>query len=128
MGVKPTPTHISRYATKDEVIYRCSKCGESFRFYGYKETTCRHCGEEIDWGVIVRVNDFVRDIYHNGVGDNTPLFKIQKAIVEYLTEFNESGGFVKTCYFATWPNDVKDEFRDAVMKKAKINKRVFSRA
>ena len=127
MGVKPIPTHISRYATKDEVIYRCSKCGESFRFYGYKETTCRQCGEEINWGVVVRVNESIKNAYHNGISGNIPLIKIQKAIVDFINDLNEINASYNACRLMMWPNDIKNEFEENIINRAENAQIVFFR-
>lgn len=54
--MKPTAIEITSWAPYKEVIYKCSKCGCDFRFFGTNELYCHHCGTKVDWkGILTKL-------------------------------------------------------------------------
>ena len=45
----PTAVEITGWKPYQKVIYKCSNCGQEFRFYGEKEKYCHNCGVKVRW-------------------------------------------------------------------------------
>lgn len=45
----PIPFGLSQWNSGHEVLYKCAKCGQEFRFYSNHEKFCHECGQEQDW-------------------------------------------------------------------------------
>lgn len=79
---KPIATRISQWNSGTEVLYRCPICHASFAIYGAKEKFCHNCGEQLDWGVLVRVNNLTAKQYHNAE------LAVQTSMIEKINEEN----------------------------------------
>lgn len=48
-SLKPIVEDISSWMPCTEILYKCPKCGTSFRILGSYEKFCHNCGQKIDW-------------------------------------------------------------------------------
>lgn len=85
--LKPIASRISQWGLMTEVIYRCPKCDASFQIYGHKQNFCHLCGQELDWGVIINVNNQWKDEYHN-CNDYQKQQELMKEIDELNSNYN----------------------------------------
>ncbi len=88
MKIKPTAKRLSQWGSATEVIYACPKCKCSFDFYGADEHFCHNCGKEIDWNVIIKVNERWKKEYH-GCDD----VQKQKTMMKQIDELNRRRAF-----------------------------------
>lgn len=54
---KPIATEITSWHPYKEILYKCPMCGADFRFFGNKEKFCNNCGEQIDWDVLLQLDE-----------------------------------------------------------------------
>jgi len=47
-SLKPTVEDISSWMPCTEILYKCPKCGTSFRILDSYEKFCHNCGQKID--------------------------------------------------------------------------------
>lgn len=52
--IKPTAIEITSWKPYKEIIYKCSNCGQDFRFFGDREHFCHTCGVEVDWQDVIK--------------------------------------------------------------------------
>lgn len=52
--MKPTAIEITSWQPYQEIIYKCSNCGQDFRLLGDREHFCHTCGVEVDWQNITK--------------------------------------------------------------------------
>lgn len=83
--MKPTAIAITDWQPYKEVIYKCSKCGQSFRMLGDKERFCHTCGTEVDWNGVIKnlPKPFNKDDYD---GEQKLIADINKKQLNYRTE------------------------------------------
>lgn len=46
---KPIPYTLSMWSPGTEIFYKCSECGQTFKFFAEKELFCHNCGLKQDW-------------------------------------------------------------------------------
>lgn len=88
MKLKPIAKRLSQWGSATEVIYSCPKCGCSFGFYSTDEHFCHNCGQEIDWNVIIKVNEKWKKEYH-GCDD----LQKQKEMMKKIDGLNQRYAF-----------------------------------
>ena len=86
--IKPIANRISQWNLMNEVLYKCPKCDASFQIYGSNQNYCHMCGQAIDWGVIIKVNNRWKDEYH-GCND----YQKQQELMREIDELNSKHNF-----------------------------------
>lgn len=70
-SLKPVAFALSQWNSQKEILYMCPKCKTDFRILGNKELYCHHCGQKLDWSVIIRGNEQLTKLFfgENGMSD-----------------------------------------------------------
>lgn len=64
--MRPLIKSISGWGSGTEVLYKCRKCGASFKILSDHEKYCHNCGTPVDWDKVKRfLPQDVADFYHS---------------------------------------------------------------
>ena len=111
--VRPIPERISQWDSCDRVLYKCPVCGCSFGFYCEDEKFCHNCGQEINWGVIVKVPEYIKNIYHSNIS-----LDVQKSVCKVIIALNDRYQFNSPMVMAEMSEEHQQIFDDLLKRYA----------
>lgn len=87
--MRPVMDRISQYGSATEILYKCPRCGASFRILGNQERYCHNCGIHIHWdNVPLHASEKFSKLYHNSDCEKQKLLmdEYTKRIDEFLNK------------------------------------------
>lgn len=84
--MKVKPKAYSMASCGYEILYKCAKCDFQFTMANDDWHYCPCCGQEIDWGVVVRANEEWRVRFIKAINEND--FDARDAMLADLDKLN----------------------------------------
>lgn len=84
MKLKPKP--YSMGCCGYDILYKCAKCSFQFNLANEDWRFCPHCGQEIDWGVVVRANEEWKQLFLDTLEDE----KAKQKLLDELDVVNRA--------------------------------------